>query len=76
MIGRMRTSPTRYYGRAADEHSREKPKRVPVQAFVDREQAEDAERLAKREDRSVSSIVRQALRGYLERAHERSETAA
>ena len=54
---------------------REKPKRVPVQACVDREQAEAAERLAKREDRSVSSIVRQALRGDFERAHERGGTA-
>jgi hypothetical protein len=55
--------------------TRETPKRVPVHAFVDREQAEAAERLAKREDRSVWSIVRQALRGYLERAHERGARA-
>lgn len=52
--------------------TREKPKRVPVHAFVDREQAEAAERLARAEDRSVSSIVRRALDAYLERRGEQS----
>ena len=45
-----------------------RPQRVPLGAFVDREQHDALARLAAREDRSMSSVVRQALSSYLEQA--------
>jgi hypothetical protein len=50
-----------------------RPKRVPLGAFVDREQHEALAELARREDRSLSSVVRQALGNYL---HERETEAS
>ena len=42
------------------------PARVPLGAFVDREQRRELAKIAQREDRSLSSIVRMALASYLE----------
>jgi predicted transcriptional regulator len=50
-----------------------RPQHVPLGAFVPRELHEAVEALAKREDRSMSSDVRQALGSYLERARESGE---
>jgi predicted transcriptional regulator len=44
-----------------------RPERVPLGAFVDRRQHEALAELARREDRSLSSVVRQAIGSYLER---------
>jgi predicted transcriptional regulator len=43
--------------------------RVHVGAFVDREQQRQLVELAKRDDRSVSSVIRQALASYVRREH-------
>jgi predicted transcriptional regulator len=43
------------------------PGRVHVGAFVDREQRRQLVELARREDRSVSSVIRQALATYVQR---------
>jgi hypothetical protein len=48
--------------------------RVPLGAFVDRSQRDQLAAIAHRDDRSVSSIVRLALAGYIER--ERPEPGA
>jgi predicted transcriptional regulator len=45
----------------------ERAKRVPIGAFVDREQRDELVRLARERDRSVSSIIRRALSAELER---------
>ena len=44
------------------------PERVPLGAYVDREQKAAVRELAQRSDRSVSSIVRRALTRELERS--------
>jgi hypothetical protein len=49
---------------AQEEISRQ---RVHIGAFVDREQRRQLVELAKREDRSVSSVIRQALATYVQR---------
>jgi predicted transcriptional regulator len=51
------------------QHVKEKaePTRVPLGAFVDRSQRDQLAAIAQRDDRSVSSIVRLALAGFLER---------
>jgi hypothetical protein len=41
------------------------PERVPLAAFIDQSQRQALAELARREDRSTSSVVRQALAGYL-----------
>jgi hypothetical protein len=48
-----------------DQESR--PSRVHVGAFVDRDQQQKLVELARREDRSVSSVIRQALASYVRR---------
>ena len=44
------------------------PERVPLGAYVDREQKQAVRELAQRSDRSVSSIVRRAIRNELARS--------
>jgi hypothetical protein len=53
------------------QHRQEKQNaaRVPLRAFVDREQPQELTEIVQREDRSISSLVRMALAGYLARAH-------
>src|SRR5437762_3834760 len=59
-------------GACMSQHVREKqePTRVPLGAFVERSQRDQLAAIAQRDDRSVSSIVRLALAGYIEREHE------
>jgi post-segregation antitoxin (ccd killing protein) len=45
----------------------ERAERVPIGAFVDREQRDELERLARERDCSMSRIVRRALASELER---------
>jgi predicted transcriptional regulator len=54
------------------QHAQEKhdPARVPLGAFIDRDQRQELTEIAQRDDRSVSSIVRLALSDYLGREHE------
>ena len=54
------------------QHDQEKhdPARVPLGAFIDRDQRRELTEIAQRVDRSVSSIVRLALSDYLGRKHE------
>ena len=54
------------------QHTQEKhdPARVPLGAFIDRDQRKELTEIAQRDDRSVSSIVRLALSDYLGREHE------
>ena len=47
--------------------------RVHVEAFVDREQRNQLVELARKRDRSVSSIVRRALSAELEREREQHD---
>ena len=47
--------------------------RVPLSAFVDREQRAALDELARRRDRSLSSIVRRAVAAELEREGERRD---
>jgi predicted transcriptional regulator len=54
--------------------TQEKPERVPLAAFVDRDVHARLFALARREDSSVSRIVRRALAAELEREH-RDEAA-
>jgi predicted transcriptional regulator len=49
--------------------------RVYVGAFVDREQRQQLVELARKRDRSVSSIVRRALAAELEREREQHDAA-
>ena len=49
------------------QHAQEQARRVSLSAFVDVKQREALAALAKREDRSVSSIVRTALARHLDR---------
>jgi Ribbon-helix-helix protein, copG family len=49
---------------------RPNPARVPLGAFVDAEQRRALAELARRQDRSVSSIVRLAVADYLNRPKE------
>ena len=49
--------------------------RVHVGAFVDREQRQQLVELARKRDRSVSSIVRRALAAELEREREQHDAA-
>lgn len=44
----------------------QKPKRVHVGAYVDREQLELLQAIARRDDRSVSAVLRLALAQHLE----------
>ena len=54
------------------QHAQEKqdPARVPLGAFIDRDQRQELAEIAQRDDRSMSSLVRLALSNYLEREHE------
>ena len=54
------------------QHAQEErdPARVPLGAFIDRDQRRELTEIAQRDDRSVSSIVRLALSDYLGREHE------
>jgi predicted transcriptional regulator len=52
------------------QHVQEAAKRVPLGAFVDREQRQALAELARRQDRSVSSLVRLAVADYLSRPRE------
>jgi predicted transcriptional regulator len=56
-----------------DQESR--PSRVHVGAFVDPEQRRQLVELARREDRSVSSVIRQALASYVRREQSDRELA-
>lgn len=47
---------------------RRNPDRVPLRAYIDIDQRRALDELAQRQDRSVSSIVRLALAGYLVKA--------
>jgi hypothetical protein len=48
------------------EQGRPGPERVPLGAYIDANQRAELARIALREDRSLSSLVRLALAGYLE----------
>jgi predicted DNA-binding ribbon-helix-helix protein len=52
-----------------------RPRHVPLGAFVPRELHEAVERLARREDRSMSSILRVALGNYLREQAETKEAS-
>jgi proline dehydrogenase len=52
--------------------AQEKAERVQLAAFVDREQREAIAQLARRDDRSMSSVVRQALGRYLTDCEEKA----
>jgi post-segregation antitoxin (ccd killing protein) len=51
-------------------HREPRPKRVPLGAFVDAAQHRQVVELAKKEDRSVSAVVRRALAAELDRHDE------
>jgi hypothetical protein len=54
------------------EQDRAEPDRVPLGAYIDANQRAELARIALREDRSLSSLVRLALADYLE-AHDAQE---
>jgi len=51
----------------------ERAERVPIGAFIDREQRDELVRLARERDCSMSRIVRSALAAELERTSEDAE---
>lgn len=57
------------------QHTQEQARRVSVSAFVDAKQREALVELARREDRSVSSIVRTALARHLDRPEQTAVAA-
>ena len=50
---------------------KKEPQRVAVGAFIDREQRHQLVELARRDDRSVSSVIRQALASYVQQERKR-----